>query len=248
MAETTLRIDTPDGPMTTLLLDPGDGAAHPLVVVYMAATGIDAGLRAFAGQIAEQGYTVAVPDAYHRDGELLTFDPADPEARERMMTLARALTDDMVVADTAALLAALDDEPLVAPGPAGAIGFCMGGRHAVRATAANPDRIVATSGLHPTALVGEGPGSPHLGVSGVRGEVYLGLGSEDQVSPPSSNDAMVEALEQAGATVHTEVHLGADHGYMFPGPRHDPEGAQRSLAATLELLRRNLAQPAAVPR
>jgi len=63
--------------------------------------------------------------------------------------------------DVAAILDFCKREP-VREGPAGAIGFCMGGREAFFAGQECPDRFRATASLHGSRLVTEAKDSPHL--------------------------------------------------------------------------------------
>ncbi|MBX5440515.1 MAG: dienelactone hydrolase family protein [Solirubrobacteraceae bacterium] len=221
-SERTVSVPTPDGPMTTHLIGAED---DPPVIVLMAAPGVTDGLLSVAREVAGHGYRAVVPDLYHHFGEGIVFEGSDPRMRE---TMAR-LSDAMVVEDVRAVLDRLGG------GPAGVVGFCMGGRFVVRAMAAFPDRLIAGSALHPTRLRQDGDDSPHLGIPRITGRLYVGFGEQDPVVPPDQWDAVREVAPQAPGEIRIEVHPGADHGFALPGPRFHPEAAAASWAATYEL-------------
>lgn len=246
MSEREQRIETGDGAMPTFLAHPDAGGPFPVVVVYMDALGLREEMRGIGRRIAEAGYFVAVPDLFHRFGEGITFDAAklgDPESGEmqRMFGLIQRLDDAAVMGDTRAILDALEGESLASSGPKGCVGFCLGGRLVVRAMTAFPDEFAAGAALHPSFIVGEGPGSAHLGIGAIRGELYVGLGGADGFQPPQAFEPARAELERHGIPFVAEVHDGADHGYMIPGaPSHQEEACERSWERTFDLLRRTL--------
>lgn len=224
--QATLQVATEDGPMTVHVR----GAdADPPVLVLMPAAGIDAGLLSVVDRLAGAGYRALVPELYHRLGERVSFDAATQV--DEMMTAMSSLTDDLVVADVGTVLATLD--PTI---DVGAMGFCMGGRFLVRAMAAYPDRIVAGAALHPSRLLEDGDDSPHLDVARIDGPLYVGFGRDDAIVPPEHWSAVDEQATKHGKAVRIEVHPGAGHGYMIPGPRYLESAAEASWAGTLEAL------------
>jgi carboxymethylenebutenolidase len=219
-------IETADGPMALHAF--GDAAA-PAVLVLMPAPGINAGLLGFARNIADAGYFALVPDLYHRLGPELSFHP--PTQQAEMMEALNALTDAMVVADVAAVLATLPPDQ-----PVGAVGFCMGGRFVIRAMAAFPDRVTAGSALHPARLLQDAADSPHLDLAAIAGPLYVGFGEADAIVPPEHWAAVRRQLEQHGKDATIDVHPGAAHGYGLPGPNYQEAAAAASWTGTLEAL------------
>ena len=67
----------------------------------------------------------------------------------------------------------------VAAGPVVIVGYCMGGRNALVAMEAFPDRIKALGSFHAGRVVTEDADSPHLGVASITGEVYFGHADND---------------------------------------------------------------------
>lgn len=244
----TIDVATPGGPMPTLITSPASGGPHPAVVIYMDALGVREALREISRQIAAHGYTAVLPDVYHRMGTGLHWTTEqllnDPAAKEEIQRTARRLPDADVVEDTAALVAALAAEPLVAGGGLGCVGFCMGGRHVVRAMAAHPQVFTAGAAFHPSGLMDERYGTPlaYQDAARITGEIYVGLGDADHLSPLESMRPLRELLREHGVRTVVDIHADAEHGYMFPGPRYSERGARRSWEETYALFARVLGE------
>lgn len=245
MAEKTVRITIGEGQCTTFIAHPDGEGPFPVVLFYMDAPGIREVLRDMARRVARHGYCAVLPDLYYHFGEHVSFDttklaPGSEEMNRMFATMAK-LSDDMVIADTRAILDHLAGEDAADPGPKGCVGFCMGGRHVVRVMAALPDAFAAGSALHPSFLVTEAPDSPHLGVQTIRGELYLSYGEVDQIAPISNIPVLREQFERAGVRAEFDTHPGCDHGFMFPGHHaYNEAAAERSWERTLDLFGRNL--------
>jgi carboxymethylenebutenolidase len=251
MTQSDRRVQTRDGAMTTFFAHPDEGGPFPVVVLYMDALGLRDELRGLGRRVAEAGYLAVVPDLYYRFGEGIVFDGAklgDPESGEfgRMMATAQRLDDDSVMGDTRTLLEELEGDPMASGGGKGCVGFCLGGRLAVRAMTTFPEHFVAGSALHPSFVVDDTPNSPHLAIGEMRGELYVGLGAADEFQPPAAFEPARAELERHGTPHLIETHDAADHGFMIPGsPRFQEQAAERSWERTFDLFRRTL-QPAAV--
>jgi carboxymethylenebutenolidase len=129
MIEKQLQVQTADGVMSTFVAHPAGHDALPAVVIYMDAPGIREELYSFARRIAAQGYCCLLPDLYYRRGLVrMNLDNMTEEMGREMFSHMRSLTNALVLADTAALLEALESEPLAAAGPKGCIGYCMSGQ------------------------------------------------------------------------------------------------------------------------
>lgn len=245
MSGSDVRIETRDGAMTTFVAQPDGLGPFPVVVIYMDALGLRDELRDIGRRVADAGYTAVVPDLYHRLGDGVTFDAAklaDPGSEEfgRMMAAAQGLTDEMAMSDTQAVLDYIERESL-ADGEAGCVGFCLGGRLAVRSMTTFPQRFAAGSALHPSFVVDDTPASPHLDISSMRGELYVGLGAADGFQPPEAFAPARAELERHGVAHVIDTHAGADHGFMIPGaPAFQEAAAERSWERTFELFGRTL--------
>ena len=102
------------------------------------------------------------------------------------------------------------------------------------------DLFKAGVGFHPSYTVTDDDDSPHLGVPGVEGSIYLGYGSEDTMQPVDGQQALIDIV-QARDDGEVEIHDGADHGYSVPGPRYHQVAADRSYEKAREVFARELA-------
>ncbi len=217
MHEREVEIVTADGTMPVFITHPEEGGPHPTVIFFMDALGMREELRDMARRIGTVGYYVMLANLFYRDGGP-SFDPAllpsqgpDPE----MMRLNMALTHAKVLADTEAMLRFAADEP-AARDPVGAIGYCMGGRHAYAAAGSFPVRVAAMVSLHAGFQVTDRPDSAHLLTSHIKARCYFGFADGDPLSPPEHQQIIADACREHGVTARFETHAGAEHGFTFP--------------------------------
>jgi len=242
MIERTVAIATSDGHMPCFVVHPDEDGPFPVVLVYMDALGIREELRDMARRFASAGYYTMLANLYYRDGGP-SFDPSvlatgvlDP----RMMALNDALSLAMTAADTKAMLDFAASDANAAP-RAAAVGYCMGGRHALAAAAACPERIAAYASLHGGKLVRADADSPHLLIARTNAEAYFGWAQDDPVAPPDHAAAVEAALVARGLRYRLEHHCGAEHGFTFP-ERHcyQKQAAERVWARLFALFCRTL--------
>ena len=250
MIERHVEIKTSDGTMETFVVHPGDGGPFPAVVLYMDVWGIREELRDIARRIATVGYYCVLPDLYYRQGKvrtefrdannrMISMDRLTEPQRQIALTPLGKLTDDMVIADTGALLAFFERGEPVRPGAMGAIGYCMGGRHVFRVMGAYPDRFRASASLHGSLIVTDGADSPHFSALKGAGELYCGLAEKDRHAQPAKLKVLREAPWQL--KFHHELHNGADHGYALPDRDvHDKQAANRDWEVIFGMFRRQM--------
>jgi carboxymethylenebutenolidase len=204
----------------------GDGP-FPLVLMFMDVWGLREELFALARGVADHGYYCLLANLFYRegkirferrnaDGKMASFGTLPPALQEEMRGHSSKVDRPRMRLDIAAMLAFCRNEP-VAAGPAGSVGFCLGGRAAFYAGQEFPERFVANASLHGTNLVTAAADSPHALVGRMRGEVYCGQGALDRMSTPE----IVAALDRAFAAnpdvvYRRHVHAGAHHGYSLP--------------------------------
>ena len=247
MREHNVDIATRDGLMACFVVHPDEDAPLPVVVMYMDAFGMREELRDMARRFASVGYYVMLPGLFYREGGL-SFDPAlvvgdnyDP----RMLALNAALTMDMTVSDTAALLEFAAGDAAAAASSAATVGYCMGGRHALAAAAAYPQQIYAMASLHGGQLVTQSLDSPHRRIEQLQCEAYFGWADKDPVAPDEHRLGVAEALAARGVAHRVEHHAGAQHGFTFPGRRaYHKNAAEQVWARLFAMFRRSLARPA----
>ncbi len=217
MFEQEIAIDAPQTQMTVFMAWPEGADTLPGVIVYMDVFGLREEIFDFARRFASEGYAAFVPDLFHRL-PVTRFPPANekgsplsPEVNHanEVTTLAHS------VEDTAALLRYVDQACPVAVNRFGTVGYCMGGRHALAAGNAFPDRIPAVASLHAGKLVNETPVSPHRLLATYPGEVYFAYAKRDPTCPDEHKAIVSRALAEGPAEGHAE-HLDAYHGWSFP--------------------------------
>ncbi|CAL9347150.1 dienelactone hydrolase family protein [Streptomyces sp. enrichment culture] len=243
---TDVDIPTGDGTADAYLAHPDDGAAHPAVLVFMDAFGLRPNLRSMADRLAGEGYTVLVPNLFHRAGRAPLFDLPefiDPGARpgvfERITPVMRTLTDELAMRDTGAYLRWLAESPVAAGGPVALTGYCMGARLSLLAAGTYPERVAAAAGFHGGRLATDTPDSPHLVAGKVTAELYFGHADQDPSLPPEQIERLEEALTAAGVRHRCEVYTGAPHGFtQADTAAYHEEGDRRHWAALLDLLKR----------
>ena len=239
MISHTEELVTKDGPMGVHVVRPDGDGPFPVVVYFHHGPGLDDGSKESMGWIADWGYYVISHDRYHRERPWMTRDNMTEEEGKRFFDILLGTTDDMVDDDLAAVLGFLEGDPAARGAPMGCIGFCIGARSVVVTLARHNDLFTAGVGFHPSYTVTEDEDSPHLGVPGLEGSIYLGYGSEDTMQPASQQQPLID-LVQARDDGEVEVHEGADHGYSIPGGRYLASAADRSYAKAKEVFAREL--------
>ncbi|GAA3850552.1 dienelactone hydrolase family protein [Streptomyces coacervatus] len=245
---TSVDIPTPDGTADAYLAHPDDNTAHPAVLLYMDAFGLRPHLMSMADRLASAGYTVLVPNVFHRSGraplvELPEFiNPAErPEIIQQLGPHARTLTPEAAMRDAAVYLDWLTESPLTTDGPAGVTGYCMGAGLALRTAGTYPDRVAAAAGFHGAYLATDAPDSPHLLADRITAELYFGHADQDATNPAEQIDRLDKALTAAGVRHRGEVYGGAHHGFtQADTAMYSAEATERHWAALLELFGRAL--------
>jgi len=239
MIEHTEELVTKAGPMGVHVVRPDGDGPFPVVVYFHHGPGLDDGSKESMGWIAAWGYYVISHDRYHRERPWMTRANMTEEEGKRFFDILLGTTDDMVDDDLAAVLAYVDGDPAARAAPMGCIGFCIGARSVVRTMARHNDVFKAGVGFHPSYTVTDDEDSPHLGLAGVEGSIYLGYGTEDTMQPASQQQPLIDIVE-AMEHGEVEIHEGADHGYSVPGPRFHQAAADPSYRKAREVFEREL--------
>ncbi|MET9394467.1 dienelactone hydrolase family protein [Streptomyces sp. NPDC006624] len=243
---TAVDVPAGDGTADAYLAHPADGAARPGVLLFMDAFGLRPRLRSMADRLAGEGYTVLVPNLFHRHGRAPLVDlpelidpGARPELFERITPMMRELTNERAMADAGAWLDWLAGSPVVAPGPVALTGYCMGARLSLLTAGTYPERVAAAAGFHGGRLATDAPDSPHLVAGRVTAELYFGHADQDPSLPREQIDRLERALTAAGVRHRCEVYTGAPHGFtQADTAAYHEEGDERHWSALLGLLRR----------
>jgi carboxymethylenebutenolidase len=245
-------IVTADGTMDAYAAWPDNGGSYPLVIMFMDIWGLRDELFGLARKVAEQGYYCVLPNLFYRkgkiryerrnaEGRMVSFDTLPPDLQKEMLALARGLTRQMIETDVAAIFDHVRDKP-ASDGPAGTVGFCLGGRIGFFAAQSFPDRIHAVSSLHGTLLVTDAPDSTHRLIGRMKGEVYCGHGEHDRASAPEVVAALEAAFKDRDHIAYRgHLHPGAHHGYSMPDRDvHDAEATAIDWRETFAMFARQL--------
>lgn len=217
------RVDlkTEDGVLDLHVFTPdGDSGPAPAVVLYMDAFGIRRELAEMAQRLASHGYVVALPNLYYRT----PFAPFAPNVvategpeRERFKSMIASINQAMIMRDTRAVIAWLDQQPTVKRGGLGALGYCMGGGYALSAAGTFPNRVVVAASFHGGSLATDKPDSPHRLAPQMRARVYVGAAEIDASFPPEQQVRLEQALSDAGVNHAIEIYPKAKHGFAMNG-------------------------------
>ena len=148
MIEHHVDIPTADGAMNSFVVHPEEGGPFPVVLFYMDAPGKREELHDMARRIASVGYYVVLPNLYYRVTREFVM-VRNEEGYKRMFDMLRGLSNAMVMRDTAAMLAFVDDQPRAKARSVGTVGYCMSGRSCSRPRRSSP--IASTARRRSTA-------------------------------------------------------------------------------------------------
>lgn len=247
----TLRFSTPDGEGDALVFFPTNRPAR-VIIFAMDAFGLRPALSDMAERLASGGWIVVQPNLYWRSGPFAPFDARttfdDRSERARIFSLMNALQPANVATDVDALLASLADDPRVAPGPIGVVGYCMGGRQALYLAAHLGERAAAVASIHGGGLVRPDPTSPHLGAPRIRARCYFAVADKDSNFTSTDFAVLDETLTAAGVDYRMEFYPDALHGFAAPDMTvFDEEASERHWERLFTLFGETLGAPAAAP-
>jgi len=240
-----VSIPTPDGHSNGTLHLPGEEGRWPGVLMFSDGAGVRETFRQMGDQLAGMGYAVLVPDTYYHAGQWAPFDVAtlftDERERARLSTITSVLTQDRIIADSAAYADFLLARPEVSGPAIGTTGYCLGGRMSLIAAGGLGSKIAAAASFHGGRLAVDGdPSSPHLLAGRITATVYVAGAQDDRSFTAEQAGLLEDALTVAGVD-HTLVFYPAHHGFAVPdNPTYDAEASARHWAALRELYRDHL--------
>ncbi|WP_108254784.1 dienelactone hydrolase family protein [Limnohabitans sp. Hippo4] len=103
----------------------------PLLIVLQEIFGINANIRQICEDFAAEGYVAVAPDLFWRQGIGIDINPTDPTAMEKAFSLLEKFDDKEAISDIARVID-FARENLQCHGPVAAVGYCLGGRLALR--------------------------------------------------------------------------------------------------------------------
>jgi carboxymethylenebutenolidase len=213
---------------------PGGSGRFPAVVVSQHGGGVDQFIRDMADRLAAEGYAAVAPDLFHRITEDML---ADGSRRFQH------LSDPDIVADINATVDFLRRHPSVVGDRIGVTGFCMGGRVAWLAAAANRNIKAAAPYYGGNIMVpwGKATQSPFQLAAGINCPILFHFGEIDANPSPSDMAKLDAELTRLGKAHRFYTYPGADHGFMdHTGTRHQKEASQVSWPRTLDFFATHL--------
>jgi carboxymethylenebutenolidase len=196
-----------------------------------------------ARRLAAAGYYVVLPNLYYRRSRDYWLKERTEAGMAEMFVHMNALSIEMNVRDTQALLQFVDAQPEADSKRIGAVGYCMSGPFVMAAAANFPDRFKSIASIHGANMATDSPDSPHLMPPRIKCESYFACAEIDKWAPRKDIDKLESALVAAGTPHRIEWYPGAEHGFVFPlrkGIYHEAS-AERHWARLLELFCRTLA-------
>ena len=220
LIEKNVTVTTKHGKMPAFAACPEAPGDCPAIIFYKDAPGFREELCNMARRIAKHGYFCLLPDMYYR-----------------VVTAAmNHLTNADVTDDTAGMLAFLEAQDKVKPGPVGCVGHCMSGRYVTTVAARFPHKFAASASLYGVGIVTDAEDSPHLLLDKIKGEIYYGFAETDHTVPDHVIPALSAALETAGTKHTLKVFPGTNHGFCFAERQtYAPEAAEEVWESLFEM-------------
>lgn len=228
----TVQLAVTDGSTMSAFVARPQGEPRGGLLVFQEAFGVNRHIREIAQRWAAEGYTAIAPELFHRTAPGFEGSYTDFSA---VMPHMRAMAPDRVTADIQAAHQWLEQNGNLG-GPAsqriGAIGFCMGGRVAMRAAAVVP--LAAAVSYY-------GAGFPPAEAAKIQAPLCLFWGGQDQHITAEIRRGLVDALAAAGKTFSSTVFSQADHGFNCDQrPSFNAAAAADALAMARSFLARHL--------
>lgn len=219
VSDTSVEVKTASGTCDAALVAPSEGH-WPAVIMFPDAFGLRPTMRDMAKRLAQDGYTVLVPNPYYRltraPGIPPGFDFSNPADRQKLAELRAPLTSDAVMQDARDYIAFLDALPSVRKtAKMGVVGYCMGGPMTLQAAAAAPSRVGAGASFHGGGLVTDKPDSPHRLVARIKAQYYIGIAANDDAKQPDAKTELRQAFDAAHLPAKIEVYDGCMHGWCI---------------------------------
>ncbi len=241
MTDGEIEVETPDGPMTVFQSGPSEAGGG--LLVYMDVFGLRDELFDMCRAFAAQGLAVFCPDLFHRlpRSRFTPINGKEDQLPPDVVAANDRTTMAQTAADTAALIAYNDAELARLDRKFVAVGYCMGGRHALSAASRMPGRVRAYASVHGGRLVSADENSPHRLAARCTSEAYYAIAKDDPTCPAEHAKMVRSAVAQSPGGGSCED-FDAYHGWSFPGRwSYDPAAVEVVNRRIMELCRRNLA-------
>lgn len=255
MIERKIDVATDDGMMNTYIFHPDEGGPYPVVVVYHDGMAVRTEMSDMCRRLASIGYFVTMHNMFYRTQRSMDLDHdrifVDPALETQLLQLREAvstLTNTRGLADSIRLIEHLDTEPMARRGVIGALGYCLGPRHALMAAARFPDRVASVASIHGTGFITDQPDSVHIAIPSIRSRLYFACAENDDYWPNERMAVFARMLDEHAIENRIELYPGTEHGFVFPSRRpYHKLSAERQWQRVLSLFGATLHQDEARP-
>lgn len=216
-----------------LALPKGAGTHAALVVVHEW-WGLTDWVKSQADSLAKHGYVALAVDLY--DGRVAT---TSEDAHQYMS----GLTESGGVEELAAAAAYLRGRDDVRGHAVGVIGWCMGGKFAIRLAVEDP-------GIRAAVMYYGAPVTDEEQIQAIQASVLGHFGAEDKGPTAAQARAFEAALKKAGKEAEFHIYTGAGHAFANPSNPfggYRKEATQTAWKRTLAFLDREL-KKASIPK
>lgn len=241
MIEQKIQIPTASGTAEGVLFRPEERGYWPGVIHYTDIGGIRPSQQQMAGQIAERGFVVLMPNVFYRTSKLPLFDfPlkfGEERTTKRLAELSAPLTSEAIASDASDYVDFLARQDSVKPGMMGVVGYCFTGKMALYTAESRSDNIAAAASFHGGGLATNAPNSPHLSLTPIlKARLYFGHAIDDRSMPAEAIEKLNQALAAWGGRYESEVYDGAYHSWTVPdSPVYNQPQAERAFEKLMTL-------------
>lgn len=207
-----VSVPVPSGGQFQAYLATSVDGRGPGVVLCQEIFGVNQAMRDVADLLAEEGYTVLVPDLYWRQEPGVELGYTEAEFG-RAYALYQGFDEALGIDDIRASLNALKALPQCKPGGLGVVGYCLGGKLAYLAACRLPE-VACAVGYYGVGIENALPE-----IEGLQGRLVLHMAERDQFCPAEARSAIRAALHDKPA-VELYVYPGVDHAFARPKGHH----------------------------
>ena len=243
LAESSVDLSTPSGPMRTYVYRPVAPGRWPGLVLFSEIYQRTGPIARMAAMLAGHGHVVAVPEIFHElepPGCVLAYDTAGADKGNQNKVGKPIGAYD---ADARSVLGFLATHPNCT-GKRGVIGICIGGHLSFRA-AMNPEVLAAVcfyaTDIHKGSL-GSGGDDSLARAAEIKGELQMIWGRQDPHIPAEGRARIGQRLNEAGVSFTWHEVNGAHAFLRDEGPRYDPALALTCLRLAIDLFKRKLGE------
>lgn len=231
-AVATVRIANPAGPeVRAYVARPSTPGPHPVVIMIHEWWGLNPTIAGMADALAQEGYVVVAPDLFR--GSTTSWIP-------RAIYQVSTANNDQINSDLDAVYAWLASQPDLQLNKIGVIGFCFGGRTALRYSLHNPAGIAATGVFYGMATTDPAE------LKALKAPVLGVFGGADTSIPLDDVQAFERGLNEAGIANTVTVYPDQPHAFVSDAQAIRRPGApQEAWNQLLGFLAKNLKDAAA---